>query len=1378
MNDRKTVLIVDDAKRFDDPTLFESDYTVRRETGREPALAYLSVHSDVALTLINLESDPAEAPALLRAIRAQRKLDAMGVWVCLEPCDEEGIRQSYDAGADELLYRTSCGAALQYQLRRFKAFPFRYEDRDAPVFLAGISDMSSRYRVEQALKESDRKIRSLMRAVPGGIAIYDLADKPRLLYSNEGLSSLCGYSAAEYEEAFEKDHHFLIDPSDCPQVDAMIESFRRDPQRFEGFFRIRTRQKELRWLRYYLNPTGAGRECSVVFLDATKDKENEERNERLRSELSYRAENDSLTGISNRETFYRKTAEFLRANPGTPHVILMMDIDRFKVINDIFGKETGDRILVAIGAGLKNLLDGVGICARMEADHFAACFPQRLLDMDRFLSLFDEGLQRYKIDFHVQLSYGVYQIRNINIPVNHMCDRAVMALRTVKGSVVNHFAFYDDKLRQTLLEENTVLDEMNGALEKGQFVPYLQPVFSVDSRKPVSVEMLVRWKHPEKGIIPPGQFIPLFERNGFITKMDMYVWEQACKLLRQWKIENYLLPVSVNISRSDLYYSRLCEHLLEVTRRYGVEPSMLHLEITEGVYSKDSDELMKTIDRLRASGFLILMDDFGSGYSSLNVLMDMPVDILKLDSRFLTRLKTNPRAASILTSVVRMAKWLKMPVVSEGVETPEQLAFLRSIGCDSAQGYLLARPMDVDSYNRQFVKSRLAPLALPRSARQDAVDLSNLWDTSAQADALFNGMIGGMGIYELSGDTLEIRRVNDGYYELFGCTPQQVFASAREALTAVHPDDRKGFLDACRTAIRSGRVERYVCRHIHYRDGREMWLETRLRFLGKAGLNDVFCFTYNDVTEQKEFEKTRALRNYAVLLSSVYSDVFELNLTTRRMRAVRTDADGAEAKDQPWDRLKERLHSLLLEADDELEEQIFTPGYLKAVLADGQRGYYSLERRVVGTACEFRWASFTFIPMPSEAAEEVYLLCVADVDDRKRAEELMLENQWLQLKQTEQTRYQALLEHLGTSLFEWEVDSGRTNVSVGFGKYAVGGFDFKTLRSHKDLEPFIYPKDLNLYWLFVSDLLTHGNGSVTLRLLDRDGAPVWCRLLCSFIQDERSHVVRCIAAVNQIDEQMKIRENYLDEQSRFQAFADNFLVGLGIFEMRGDNQRILYLSSGYRKMIGYEDGERFYDEVNTFSGVHPDDVPRFLAATRKLQETGEPYTIDYRVFHKDGRILWMRSLNTLYPGPEPNVDRIFAVIEDITELRSLRTQMDALRDNLPVGVGVYGFGATPFARYENRRLAAMLSGGAEAERTGLDALAETDFFHRVTVDYRGGRTETDWELDLLRGDGQPARFRVLTASVESDSGPECYCAFLEANPAARARGEGRAVTDG
>ena len=1250
---------------------------------------------------------------------------------------------------------------------RLQALSIRYGNHTEPVFLVSINDISIQSRTEKALLESNRKLASLINSVPGGIAVYDISDKPKILYANDMLHLMCGYTHEEYHQIMEEDYHRLIDNRDHTQIDRLIADFRQNPHPIEDFFRIRNREGQVRWMRMTISPYGTESLCNAVFIDVTHDKDVEVKNERMRNELFYRAEYDVLTGINNREAFYRLTAELLHANRDTPYVILVIDIDRFKVINELFGKDIGDRILISIADGLKQLLGGVGTFARMESDHFAACFPQRLLDMERIIHLFEIGLKRQNLDYHIQLSFGIYHIRNISVPINHMCDRAAMALKTIKGNAVQRFAYYDDKLRQELLDENAILDEMNEALAKGQFVPYLQPIFTVDTRQPVSVEVLVRWLHPKKGLIYPNRFIPLFESNGFISKLDFFIWEQACALLSQWQREGYPLPVSVNISRIDLYSPRICEQLLLLTTKYGISPSMLRLEITESAYSKDPDELVQIINQLRENGFIILMDDFGSGYSSLNVLMDMPVDILKLDMRFMPKLATNPRAASILTSVVRMAKWLHMPIIAEGVSTWEQLAFLRSVGCDHAQGYLFAKPMKLEEYAERFIRTSISAVAAPETPERESIDLSCLLNVSQQTDAMFNGMVGGIGIYELCDDTLEVRRVNDGYYELFNCTPKQVFDRDHQATFTVHPDDQAGLLQMCRKAAQTGRVERYVCRHVRGDGSQQMWLETRLRYLGRAGVNDVFCFTFSDVTEQKEFEQSRTLSNYASLLRAVYSIVYELNLSRQCYRAIYTqDAENiGPPQDLPWSALRAILSDLLFSPDDELQSRIFTSGYLHGKLGDGNATHYQIERRIKRADGLLSWASFTFIRIPSDASDEVYLLCIADVDSRKQADELLIENQMLQLKHQEQLRYQALMEHLGTSILEWDIHLGRVISSPGYQQYAVSNFDLPSLKSHKDLECFIQYQDLNIYRRFVNDLLAHNSGAVTLRILQIDGQYVWCRLLCSLIHDGKGNITRLIAAINQIDEQIKIRESYLDEQARFQTFADNFLVGLGIFEVQDGKQRILYLSGGYRQMLGYAEGEPYYDTEYAYTGIYPEDVPRFEEATRELIRTGKPYTIEYRVYHKNGGIRWMRSLNSVYPGPSQEINRIFAVIQDITELHALHSQMDTFTNTLPIGLGVYSITDKPIVRFENRRMKELLTRLIEGESKteNICHLTDTQIVPVIMQAAKQGKVEMDAVYPIHTKSGASAQVRVLSATSMFEGEPTCYCALMEAD---------------
>lgn len=275
-----------------------------------------------------------------------------------------------------------------------------------------------------------------------------------------------------------------------------------------------------------------------------------------------------------------------------------------------------------------------------------------------------------------------------------MCDRALLAVDSIKGQYNRYFAVYDDALRGKLLREQAITEAMETALDEGQFVVYLQPKYNLHDDRLAGAEALVRWNHPAWGFLSPGEFIPLFEKNVFITQLDQYVWEQVCALMKTWNEKGYpALPVSVNVSRSDIYQSDLAQTLLKIVHKYGLEPKQLHLELTESAYTENPNQIVGTVDHLRKLGFIIEMDDFGSGYSSLNMLNRMKLDVLKLDMKFIQSETAKPMEQGILRFVVGLGHWLNLSVVAEGVETREQLERLREVGCDYAQGYFFSKPM-------------------------------------------------------------------------------------------------------------------------------------------------------------------------------------------------------------------------------------------------------------------------------------------------------------------------------------------------------------------------------------------------------------------------------------------------------------------------------------------------------------------------------------------------------------------------------------------------------------------------------------------------------------------------------------------------------------
>ena len=416
--------------------------------------------------------------------------------------------------------------------------------------------------------------------------------------------------------------------------------------------------------------------------------------ERQILEMRHHIEIDALTGIYNREAFYEKTVELLQQNSGMRYNLLYFDINCFKIINDLFHVETGNLILKTAGTYFKTITEGIGLAGHMEADHFAVCMPDDMLDIDILLEGIDNAIFSLGIKNNILFYAGIYSVDDVLLPVDQMCDRAHMALNTIKGRYKTRYAYYDEKMRETLLEEQMMLRDMEFALSEGQFCVYYQPVYSIKAGRAVSAEALVRWRHPAAGLIPPVRFVPLFERNGFVVRLDRFAWEDVCCMLSS-RIRAGLpvVPVSVNVSRLNFYDSDFCDTVVSLLKKYDLDPSLLRLEITESAYTDNPTQLMNVLKKLQSLGLKILMDDFGSGYSSLNMLRNLAVDILKIDMSFVRDLENSQRAPAILRRVVEMAHDLRMGIVVEGVETKAQLDFLSSIGCDKIQGYYFAKPM-------------------------------------------------------------------------------------------------------------------------------------------------------------------------------------------------------------------------------------------------------------------------------------------------------------------------------------------------------------------------------------------------------------------------------------------------------------------------------------------------------------------------------------------------------------------------------------------------------------------------------------------------------------------------------------------------------------
>ena len=415
----------------------------------------------------------------------------------------------------------------------------------------------------------------------------------------------------------------------------------------------------------------------------------------------YKATHDKLTGLYNSDYFCDKVEEILKENPDKDYYILCSDVQDFKLINDSFGKVVGDKVLNSIAWKLREKITKNTLYCRLSGDKFCILTEKDKFDEELYKSIAKEVSMTDGIHYPINMQIGVYYIEDRKLSPSMMIDRAGMAISKNKEDYQNKIFYYDDKIRELKYWEQRLSGELDNAIKDNQLKVYLQAQCDGDG-KVIGAEALIRWIHPTEGLMPPYRFIPMFEKNGLISKVDLFVWKEAAKLLKKWQNEgNGDYYISVNISPADFYFLDIYKELVRIVEKYEINPARLKLEITETLIMKDVESRLMIVEKLRDFGFTVEMDDFGSGYSSLNMLKDISVDVLKLDMGFLYKTKDEEKSRKIIGMIVQLSKALDMPVICEGVETKSQFEFLKNIKCDYFQGYLFAKPVSIEDFENK-----------------------------------------------------------------------------------------------------------------------------------------------------------------------------------------------------------------------------------------------------------------------------------------------------------------------------------------------------------------------------------------------------------------------------------------------------------------------------------------------------------------------------------------------------------------------------------------------------------------------------------------------------------------------------------------------------
>ncbi len=418
---------------------------------------------------------------------------------------------------------------------------------------------------------------------------------------------------------------------------------------------------------------------------------------------------DRITGLFQWEYFLNYVDTTDLYEPDKPRDIIVLNINRFHIINEIHGRQYGDQVLAVVGKSIKEYTrENNGVACRNNGDMFFMYLPHKD-NPEELLEQVMEDLDGILDDVPSRVRMGIYSNVDKEIDIEKRFDCALLACNSVKNSFFASVAYYDSEMYKKEAYEERLRMDMEKALNEGQFKVYYQPKYAIQGEEPVltSAEALVRWDHPELGMIRPDRFISVFENNGMIHQLDRYIWLKAAQQVSKWKDKyEVTIPVSVNVSRIDLMEANFVDDICSIVKEANISPKDYMIEITESAYTEDSQGIISKVTQLRGLGFHIEMDDFGTGYSSLNMISSLPIDILKLDMGFVKHVHENSKDYKLIEIIMDLAKALNVKVVAEGVELEEQYSLLRQAGVDIIQGYYYSKPVSPDEFEK-FIEAKI-----------------------------------------------------------------------------------------------------------------------------------------------------------------------------------------------------------------------------------------------------------------------------------------------------------------------------------------------------------------------------------------------------------------------------------------------------------------------------------------------------------------------------------------------------------------------------------------------------------------------------------------------------------------------------------------------
>ena len=562
---------------------------------------------------------------------------------------------------------------------------------------------------------------------------------------------------------------------------------------------------------------------------------------------------DEQTGLLLEKSFFAAARERVSRLTGR-WCLIAIDIEHFKLFLEWHGQVQGQFLLARIGEILSRVeRECGGLAGFIGHDDFCLLAP---FDMERIQALYEEIRQAIVSCGDSVGFLPIFGIGMIEDPTEQIMDvynHAALTAEQIKGDFRNRIQVYNPDMHKKTAEEYRLLSEFQRGMENHEIFFCLQPQCRVSTGSVVGAESLARWRLPDGRMVPPAVFVPVLEKYGMVTNLDKYIWEEVCRWLRRWLDAGHkAVPISVNVSQIDIFTIDVPEFFASLIRKYDLITDYIKIEITESAYVDDTARVRETVRRLRETGFLVLMDDFGSGYSSLNMLRSLNVDIIKLDAQFLhIKDQESRKGISILESIVNMAKTMTIPIIVEGVETQEQINFLSDLGCRYMQGYYFHRPMPVEEFEALISDERHIDLGGFVYKSNEQIHTRELLDENVFSDAMLNNILGPVAIYRWDGASLDIIRYNQQFYTMVGIDVEVLEQRRRDILNFFYPDDREKMkrLMERATQDRLNGAEDMV--RVFKPNGALHWFSMRLYFMEKNETGTLYYGAMQDVTEMQ-----------------------------------------------------------------------------------------------------------------------------------------------------------------------------------------------------------------------------------------------------------------------------------------------------------------------------------------------------------------------------------------------------------------------------------------------------------------------------------------------------------------------------------------------